>query len=370
MKDATRLLEIDALRGIAALCIVLFHYASSYQWPNYHPYHYFRYLEECVQVFFIISGFVILISINRLRRSLDFIVGRLARLYPMYLFSLITTLLITNIMKMDTPRTEKIYDIICNFFLLQNFLGGKSVNIVYWTLTIEICFYIIMLIVYNLKVVKYIDIICGVWILIFLLNTGKAQLAIADNILNFDYPNPMGVIIFPDIFMLNISQTMGYFKDFIKTNFLLMQGRAMLFIAGIMLYQIRMQGGNWYRWGIIALCVVAKVFDYSSDAERYSSILFIGFLLLIYLGMMGKLEILAVKPLLFLGSISYTLYLTHLQVGWLLKSTFASLPPEIGILIKASLAVVVASLLTWAIEIPGMNLIKWQYKKIIGEHAG
>ncbi|TAE60317.1 MAG: acyltransferase [Nostocales cyanobacterium] len=365
MKDTNRLIEIDALRGIAALAIVFFHYASSYKWADYHLYGYFRYLEEFVQIFFIISGFVILISINRLKRSLDFIIGRLARLYPMYLFSVITTVLITNVMGMATPRTENIYDIIRNCFLVQGFLGGESVNIVYWTLVLEIFFYIIMLTIYKLKAAKYIDIICGVWILIIVLNAVKAQLSIASNIFNIDYPTQIGVVVSPELLMLNISSFASSFKDSIKNNYILLQGRAMLFIAGIMLYQIKMQGGKWYRWVIIALCVTAKVLDYSSDAQIYSSVFFIVFLLLMYLATIGKLEILAIKPFLFLGSISYALYLTHLQIGWLFKSTFDIFPPEIAILIRASLAVVAASLLTSFIEIPGMNLIKSQYKKLM-----
>ncbi|NET72553.1 MAG: acyltransferase, partial [Sphaerospermopsis sp. SIO1G2] len=336
-----------------------------YKWADYHLYGYFRYLEEFVQIFFIISGFVILISINRLKRSLDFIVGRLARLYPMYLFSVITTVLIVNIMGMAAPRTESIYDIIRNCFLVQGFLGGTSVNIVYWTLILELFFYIIMLAIYKLKAVKYIDIICGVWIVIVVLNAVKAQLSMASNIYNIDFSHPMGVAVFPDLLMLNISAAATSLKDVIKNNYLLLQGRAMLFISGIMLYQIKMHGGKWYRWAIITLCVMAKVLDYSSDAQVYSSIFFIVFLLLMYLATIDKLQILAIKPFLFLGSISYTLYLTHLQVGWLFKSMFDVLPPEISILIRASLAVLTASLLTPIIEIRGMNLIKSQYQKLM-----
>ncbi|MTJ54240.1 acyltransferase [Anabaena sp. UHCC 0253] len=377
MKNMNRMLEVDAIRGIAALGIVLFHYASSYKWADSHFYNNFTYLEQCVQIFFIISGFVILISIKRINRSLDFIVGRFSRLYPVYLISVITTVLITNILRMAEPRTEKIYDILCNFFLLQDFIGGKSVNIVYWTLTLEICFYIIMLIIYKLKAVKYIDFICGCWIVIILIDVAKGNLAgNANHILNYSlehyqinsfnfiYPSLISTFNFPPL-SLSAINIIGFFKDFIKINFILMQGRAVFFIAGIMLYQIKIMGFSGYRFLIIGLCIVAKAFDYAGDAHFYVFILFTIFMIIIYLAIADKLKILAIKPFIFLGSISYSLYLIHIQVGWLLKSSFDVLPSEIAVILKAAIAVVIASILTFTVEMPAMKLIKIYYKKTL-----
>ena len=300
----------------------------------------------------------------------------------MYIFSVITTLLITNITRISEPRTEKISDIICNLFILQDFVGGKSVNIVYWTLTLEICFYIIMLIIYKLKAVKYIDIICGFWILLILMDVGTAYMAwdthptlnyslltnYEINGFNFAYPNPIGALTFPNL-SLSVANIIGSFKDFIKTKFILMQGRAVFFIAGIMLYQLKIMGFSWYRITIIGLCILAKAFDYASDAHSYVSIFFTVYILIIYLAISDRLQILAVKPFVFLGSTSYALYLTHLQVSWLLKFAFVDLAPEISIIIKVLIAIVVASFLTFTIEIPAMKFIKLFYQKRLGENA-
>ncbi|PAX52348.1 acyltransferase family protein [Brunnivagina elsteri] len=148
MEKSKRLLEFDAIRGLAAFFIVLFHYGNPASWQNSHPFHYFFYLEEFVQLFFILSGFFILLSIKRIKRSLDFIIGRFARLYPVYWISVISTIVITNIAIFAKPRTDKIYDIILNFSMFQEFFGAKNINIVYWTLTLELLFYIIILIIY------------------------------------------------------------------------------------------------------------------------------------------------------------------------------------------------------------------------------
>ncbi|HLO84754.1 MAG TPA: acyltransferase [Nostocaceae cyanobacterium] len=368
-----RLLEIDAIRGLAALGIVLFHYASSHQWTGYHPYQYFHYLEECVQVFFIISGFVILISITRLSRSFDFIVGRFARLYPIYLISVITTILITNVARIAQPRTENIYDIIGNFLIFHGLLGEKSVNIVYWTLTLEICFYVIMLLIYRLKLVKHIDLICGIWAFIVLVDTIKGYTS-ADvgnlslvamnqpNQLEFVSANQLGVAAFSNQ-PLNLVNIVISLKEWIKINFLLLQGRAVLFIAGIMLYQCKTWGFSLYRIGIILLCILTKAFDYIPDTPWYSFLFFAFFVIMIYLVITDKLRSLSIRPLVFLGTISYSLYLIHLQVNWLIAPLFANLPIELSIIIKACIAIAVAGLLTYTIELPALEFIKSQYKK-------
>ena len=58
--------------------------------------------------------------------------------------------------------------------MFQQFFGARTVNIVYWTLTLQLAFYLIILLFYKFKVIKYIDIICGIWVLLLLLNLAKA----------------------------------------------------------------------------------------------------------------------------------------------------------------------------------------------------
>lgn len=83
----SRFRELDGLRGIAALAVVLSHFTGT---------HNLRYVDDPaplfdawwggfgVQLFFMISGFVILMSAERARRASDFAIARIARLYPAY----------------------------------------------------------------------------------------------------------------------------------------------------------------------------------------------------------------------------------------------------------------------------------------------
>src|SRR4051812_39368993 len=72
--------ELDALRGIASLMVVFFHYTMGRPQADVG----FVLGTTGVDLFFIISGFVIFMSLNKITRSTDFIINRVSRLYPTY----------------------------------------------------------------------------------------------------------------------------------------------------------------------------------------------------------------------------------------------------------------------------------------------
>lgn len=378
MSDTKRLLALDGLRGLAALCIVLFHYASGYEWPTYHPFYYFQYLEEAVQVFFIISGFFILISIKRIHRSLDFIVARCARLFPVYWISLITTLLITNVFQIIGSRTQETYDIVLNFTMLQEFFGATNVNIVYWTLTVELAFYLVILIFYRIRIIRHIDILCGIWLGLILIDTGRGLgllggLPENTTVMTAFQPESIhelgSAITFtsdsPSMLLAQVSESTDWLsavKDFVKNNFLLLRGRASLFLSGIFLYQLHTWGGNWYRILAVILCILVEAFDYSPDTPKYAFIFFMVFVAAVYLSILDKIPFLNSRLLVFLGSISYSLYLMHLQVRWLTNSWLRGLPPELTILLQTVLAIALSYWLTTVVEFPAMRSIRSYYR--------
>ena len=82
-----RITELDALRGFAAACVVIYHFTHRYNdmfQHSFHVPHWLHYGNLGVQLFFIISGFVIFLTLNRTQKATDFIVSRLSRLYPAY----------------------------------------------------------------------------------------------------------------------------------------------------------------------------------------------------------------------------------------------------------------------------------------------
>lgn len=79
---------LQALRGLAALTIVAYHLEGGINQylPNTSALNLFRWGNAAVPVFFVLSGFVVALAAHRRPRpALEFLHGRLARLYPTYL---------------------------------------------------------------------------------------------------------------------------------------------------------------------------------------------------------------------------------------------------------------------------------------------
>ena len=75
-----RLQELDALRGVAALCVAFFHYTNGTFLYNL----VFKFGGTAVDLFYMISGFVIFLSVVNAASWKEFVKKRIARLYPTY----------------------------------------------------------------------------------------------------------------------------------------------------------------------------------------------------------------------------------------------------------------------------------------------
>ena len=84
---SARVVELDALRGIAAVAVVAYHYTTRYAEQIGHagglPLS-IAFGNYGVQLFFLISGFVIFMTLERTRSAMDFVVSRFSRLFPAY----------------------------------------------------------------------------------------------------------------------------------------------------------------------------------------------------------------------------------------------------------------------------------------------
>jgi peptidoglycan/LPS O-acetylase OafA/YrhL len=87
-REQERLPALDSLRAIAALAVLFFHYANGYEHvvgPHARPVPNVEWGHSGVDLFFVISGFVIAWTLDRSSSLADFALGRFARLYPAYL---------------------------------------------------------------------------------------------------------------------------------------------------------------------------------------------------------------------------------------------------------------------------------------------
>ncbi len=135
-----RFLGLDVLRGLAAMSVLMYHYTYIYGIKfGYHDQLLFKVPlgRIGVQVFFMISGYVIFMTLQRTQRGLDFAISRFSRLYPAYWAAmLITTMVVylSGIPQLQVP----IKDFFGNLAMLP--IGFEFVDTVYWTLVVELFF--------------------------------------------------------------------------------------------------------------------------------------------------------------------------------------------------------------------------------------
>ena len=161
-----RLTFANQLRGLAALCVVLSHLIGVYwglpgevaqttatplqtapvpavfalvdfTWFNFAPFG--------VGLFFLISGLVIPFSLQRHTRA-SFAAARLLRIYPTYIAALCLELAVlqANALYWNLPFPFTAKTVIANLLLLNSLTGQPSVDLVNWTLIVELKFYVIM----------------------------------------------------------------------------------------------------------------------------------------------------------------------------------------------------------------------------------
>lgn len=144
-----RIEAFDSLRGLAALGVVLWHYGAHFEAHPlsriFSPFYHAGYLF--VDFFFVLSGYVIARSywtVQRERRLADNIQSRLARLYPLHFFTLV---IVAGLQLMLTSRRHApfIYDendtyqFFLNLFLLNGtgLQSGFSFNGPSWSISCE-----------------------------------------------------------------------------------------------------------------------------------------------------------------------------------------------------------------------------------------
>jgi peptidoglycan/LPS O-acetylase OafA/YrhL len=159
-----QLQSLTPLRGIAALWVVLYHYAVLYL-PSLHPQYYTDMLEKgylAVDLFFMLSGFVLAhVYRNAFAADVDeryrkFLFARIARLYPLHLFVLslfvATEIADRAVHYAETGELELVplegaqsfTALVANLFMLQGLKASQlSWNYPAWSISVEFMAYLI-----------------------------------------------------------------------------------------------------------------------------------------------------------------------------------------------------------------------------------
>jgi len=292
---AGRLYALDLLRFCAALAVLGYHFLADTKgaWgPSGPPFadaaRAFRYGWMGVEFFFVISGFVICMSCWG--RSLgDFFTSRVTRLVPAYLFSVLATGVLLLALPLPGGRPP-LSNILVNTTMLQQFLGVPNLVNVYWTLLVELKFYLLFAVVVYVGLnYRRAVLFCSLWTVLYLI-AGATRFT------------PMTEVLQP--------------------------GYAPFFMVGIGLYLIHRFGSTLLAWSIVALSMVLSVPALLDQVAAQNNgrpapivspqvalTILLCFFAVMVAAALGKLAWMRWRWLTSLGALTYPLYLLHMQLA-------------------------------------------------------
>ncbi|WP_436761149.1 acyltransferase family protein [Streptosporangium sp. V21-05] len=140
--SGARLAWLDALRGIGAVAVLLEHLLPWFM-PALRPY-WFNLGMYGVLVFFLVSGYIIPVSLERRGDVRAFWISRLFRLYPIYLLVAAAVLVMAIWMPVreQVPRDLSSVSAHATMLLDVVHLGGLADTM--WTLSYEMVFYLVV----------------------------------------------------------------------------------------------------------------------------------------------------------------------------------------------------------------------------------
>jgi peptidoglycan/LPS O-acetylase OafA/YrhL len=297
---------VEGIRGIATILVALWHTLPLFGLqPKYHNY-------LAVDIFFVISGVVIANSYEK--RLLDsrltlktFFIMRLIRLYPLYIAGMLVSFL--SIM-CGVGEDYSIHDSIwlmatAAFFIPNPFIVRPAfiypLNSPAWSLLAELLTNVFY--AFAIRVMKN-------WVLVLIMIPSAIGMAMC--------------LYFLPGHNLNIGFTT-------KTLGIGLLRSGYSFFAGVLLYRLYTSGkfpisygkGNtFFSWIIVGLIGIALVFPTPDKMIPFYDFMcaVLVFPCLIYLAIHVEVDGVAKRVFKFLGAISYTVYVAHLPIFFLIDS--------------------------------------------------
>ncbi|HFC9253834.1 acyltransferase family protein [Enterococcus faecium] len=289
-------MELNWLRGFAALIVMLFHYTQRYTelfTSNIDFFVRITWGAAAVNVFFILSGFLGIYSLNTKDSVLKYLKKKIHRLYPVYWMCLLISVLFQFFFMDNRFVGWKV--LLINFTMFQDFIGVPSVDGAYWTLAYELRFYIFIGVVLFMKKTNKIKLLTIMWVIF----------SAIISILEYD---------------TNIFRIID--KLF---NYVLMPNFCSSFSSGIFLYYILCNKRDFISKGGLIMSLILSYFTQSFQNFICLVVVVIIMFVIInirnnssnkYLRVINTLDKGPLRWLSFISIISFPLYLIHQYVGY------------------------------------------------------
>jgi peptidoglycan/LPS O-acetylase OafA/YrhL len=328
---------LDALRGVAAMMVLIYHYTDNFAVPQSQrtalalPFVHLGAMG--VELFFIISGFVIYMTIERTATIRGFAISRFARLYPTFVACLGVTLAASVLVEDYGAEAWHISlyrsMLIANLTTAPTLFNRSAVDPSYWSLGYELAFYTLAATATYLGGWRSPERLALGWLAI----TAALRLSgVADR--------------WPRLELLTAA------------NF------AYLFVIGVMLFRHWAGQATQLTYWVLGIALATSLFGSSRLAEGLPEwsypVLIVSYSLLVWVATCRSVGIFHRGILPFLGDISYPLYLVHQVAGYVVIQFLLRRGTPLGITVITTgcIAVVVAWCISVTIERPARRFLR------------
>jgi len=294
-RPRSRLAALDGLRLLAAFSVLCFHYTgirttfwdvpAHVEFPSLNEVSRYGYLG--VELFFIISGFVILMTAYQ--RSIEsFTASRIARLFPAYWTAILLTFLLQQLW--HGGRQPTFVEALVNLTMVQDVFDIPNVQGAFWTLWIELKFYLLI----------------GVFIMIGM--TRRRMIAFA--------------FLWPLIGQIAVASSSTFLVSLLSPSY------APYFAAGICLFLLHREGHDVATWLVLAFNAVLCVRQATAYADvatglvgapvspGVTGLVVVAMIVVVFAFTHGAFSRIQWRWLTWGGALTYPLYLVHGQVGF------------------------------------------------------
>ena len=185
MSAGGRMASLDLLRFAAAMSVVVYHYTYRYADQLSPLQSVTRHGYLGVELFFVISGFVILWS-ARGRSATEFVRARVLRLYPEFWIAVPVSAVAFWLVSGGATVTG-VRQVLVNLTMIPQYLGTPYVDGVYWTLGVEIKFYVLVWLLAVLGQLARVERWLSVWVAMLTVVTFVDAGGIMRSVLIFPY---------------------------------------------------------------------------------------------------------------------------------------------------------------------------------------
>ena len=341
-KKSKRIIELDAIRALSCLNLLLFHFTFVYQnkYGFESPLGFaFPYGKYGVQLFFMLSGLVNAMTLLSKRKAGDFLAARFIRIFPSYWLVIAMNLVLFALLPMF-HHSISFGETFANLTTMPMLLGYTNMEPVTWTLQVEMLFYFFLMTIFALGLLdKPIRTMTAA--VTFCLASG-----LFINWYHASYPDSAwngNLYVFEQLFFIR---------------------NMPLFAMGILLNELRCKRGNRYGlWaGIVFSATVFHLIDLRGHNPA-ATVLMFG---LLTASAFGKVPVLRWKGFVYLSFISYSLYLFHNNLGSALirQLEIFAWPPLLSIIVATVFVILISHAMTYWIEQPLTKWLRVQYTKM------